>query len=117
MNIWHRGLVAGLLAGVFLLGSFPAMAEPYRPNFDQRHLCQGWRGGHLTPGEFRHLQNRQARLRFAEARMRAGGHLNRSERARLHRMENRANRNIYYYRHNNYRPVYYRPVSWRGGWR
>jgi hypothetical protein len=110
MKIWTKGIVTGLLAGLVTLYSLPALAAPYGPYIDrreanqQRRIYQGLRSGRLTPGEFRRLEHQQGHIRLAEARMRADGHLNRYERARLNQMENHANRNIYRYNHNNWRP-------------
>jgi len=118
MKTWTKGIVTGLLAGVVSLGSLPALADPYGPNIDrremnqERRIYQGVQSGRVTPGEFRRLENQQARIRAAEARMRADGHLDRYERARLNRMENRAGRDIYRYKHNNFRQANWRP-AWR----
>lgn len=118
METWTRGIVAGLLAGVVILGSLPALAGPYGSYIDQRQMnqerriYQGVQSGQVTPGEFRRLENQQGRIRAAEARMRADGHLDRYERARLNRMENRASQNIYRYKHNNYCQTNWRP-AWR----
>lgn len=138
MKTWTKGIVTGLFGGLVILGSLPAVADPYPPNIDQRQInqqhriYQGVQSGQITPGEFRHLENQQGRIRAAEARMRADGRLNRGERARLNRMENRASRDIYRDRHNNFRQAAYRPANfrpanyrpanfrqanWRGGWR
>jgi hypothetical protein len=111
MKTWTKVIVAGLLTGLIILGSLPALAAgPYAPCIDRRGLNQeyrihqGLRSGRLTPGEFRRLEHQQGRIRLAEARMRADGHLDRYERARLNRMENRASHDIYRYNHNNRRP-------------
>ena len=127
MKTWTKGIVAGLLAGLVILGSLPALAGPYSPNIDQREMnqerriYQGVRSGQISPWEFRHLENEQARFRAAEARIRADGRLDRSERARLTRMQDRANRDIYRYKHNNFTQPYRRPancgpLSMRTGW-
>lgn len=127
MKTWTKGIVAGLLAGLVILGSLPALAGPYSPNIDQREMnqerriYQGVRSGQISPWEFRHLENEQARIRAAEARIRADGRLDRSERARLTRMQDRANRDIYRYKHNNFTQPYRRPancgpLSMRTGW-
>ena len=103
MTTWTKVIVAGLLAGVVGLGSLPAVADPYAPNIDRREMSQerriyqGVHSGQITPGEFRRLENQQARIRAAEARMRADGRLDRYERARLTRMQDRAGRDIYRY--------------------
>jgi hypothetical protein len=123
MKTWTMGIVAGLLAGVVTLGSLPAVAGPYDSNINQvearqeYRINQGLRSGQLTPGEFRRLENQQARIRATEAQMRADGRLTRGEKTQLAQMQARANRNIYRYRHNNYRPVNCRPVTWRTGYR
>jgi isocitrate dehydrogenase kinase/phosphatase len=123
MKTWTKGIVAGLLAGVVILGSLPAVAGPYVSYLDQRQMnqerriYQGVRSGQVTPGEFRRMENQQGRIRAAEGRMRADGHLNRYERARLNRMENRASHDIYRYKHNNFVQANYRPANWRPAWR
>jgi hypothetical protein len=141
MKTWSKGIVAGLLGGVVILGSLPAMAEPYRPTINQRQvnqerrIYQGVRSGQVTPREFQRLEHQQSRINRTEARMRADGHLSGQERARLDRMQNHADRNIYQTRHNNfgrapqwaghnyqqrpytYRQANYRPAPWRPGWR
>jgi hypothetical protein len=123
MKTWTKGIVAGLVAGVVTLGSLPAVAGPYnstinRVEVDQeQRIHQGLYSGRLTPGEFRRLENQQARIRATEAQMRADGRLTRGEKTQLAQMQARADRNIYRYKHNNYRPVNYRPGTWRAGWR
>ena len=119
MQTWTKGIVTGLLTGAVILGSLPALAEQYPASLAQRHLTQerriyqGLRSGQITPGEYRRLENQQGRIRAAEARMRADGRLDRGERARLNRMENRASRVVYRYRHNNFRQAAYRPANFR----
>jgi hypothetical protein len=123
MKTWTKGIVAGLVAGVVTLGSLPAMAGPYnstinRVEVDQeQRIHQGLYSGRLTPGEFRRLENQQARIRATEAQMRADGRLTRGEKTQLAQMQARANRNIYRSKHNNYQPVNYRPGRWGAGWR
>jgi hypothetical protein len=122
MKTWIMGIVAGLLAGVVPLGSLPAAAGPYDSNInrveaDQEYrIHQGLRSGQLTPGEFRRLENQQARIRATEAQMRADGRLTPGEKTQLAQMQARANRDIYRYQHNNYRPANCRPVNWRAGY-
>jgi hypothetical protein len=117
MQTWTKGIMTALLTGTVILGSLPASAEPYPPNLDprqfnqERRIHQGVQSGQITPGEFRRLENQQGRIRSAEGRMRADGRLTRGERGRLNRMENRASRDIYRYRHNNFRQAAYRPAN------
>ncbi|OGR26625.1 MAG: hypothetical protein A2139_02540 [Desulfobacca sp. RBG_16_60_12] len=128
MKTWTKGILTGLLAGVVSLGSLPAVAGPYDSNINrvemeqERRIHQGLYSGRLSPGEFRRLENQQARIRATEAQMRADGRLTRGEKTQLAQMQERADRNIYRYKHNNYRaancrPVNYRPANWRAGWR
>lgn len=114
MKTWTKGIVGGLLMGVVILSSLPALAGgPCGPYIDgrearlQHRIYQGLRSGRLTPGEYRRLEHQQRHIRLAEARMRSDGHLNPYERARLNWMENHASRNIYQYNHNNRRPGWY----------
>ena len=127
MKTWIKSTITGVLAGLVILGSLPALAGPYSPNIDrremnqERRIYQGVRSGQIAPWEFRRLENEQGHIRAAEARMRADGRLNHSERARLTRMQDRANRDIYRYNHNNFtqpyrRPANYGPLGMRTGW-
>ena len=121
MKTWTKGIVAGLVAGVVTLGSLPAVAGPYnsiinRVEMEQENrIQQGLYSGRLSPGEFRRLENQQARIRATEAQMRADGRLTPGEKTQLAQMQARADRNIYRYTHNNYRPANCRPVKWRAG--
>ncbi len=128
MKTWSMGIVAGLLAGVVTLGSLPAVAGPYNSIINQveadqeYRIQQGLYSGRLTPGEFRRLENQQARIRATEAQMRADGRLTPGEKTQLAQMQARADRNISRYKHNNYRyangrPVNCKPVKWRAGCR
>ncbi len=118
MKIWTKGIVSGLLAGVVILGSLPALADSHGSYFDQRQMDQerrinqGVQSGRISPGEYRRLEHEQECIRRTEAMMRAHGRLTRGEKAQLAQMQDRANRDIYRYKHNNYRPV-----NWRPGWR
>lgn len=118
MKIWIKRVVTGLLAGLVILGSLPALAGPYDSNINRREsdqerlIHQGARSGKLTPGEFRRLENEQARIRATEAQMRADGRLTRGEKAYLARMQDQASQNIYRYKHNNYWQANCRP-AWR----
>jgi hypothetical protein len=119
MKIWTKGIVASLLAGVVILGSLPAVAGPYDSNINRVEMdqeCriqQGLHSGRLTPGEFRRLENQQGRIRAAEAQMRADGRLTPGEKTLLASMQERANRDIYRYKHNSFRQATYRPANWR----
>lgn len=69
MRTWTKGIVAGLLAGMVILGSLPALAGPYGP-------CPNWR--EMRQGHCIH----QARRHLAAVRVRAA-RMNHWERARF----------------------------------
>jgi hypothetical protein len=128
MRIWTEGIIAGLLTGVVILGSLPALANPYNSEINRREIEQenrihyGQQSGQLSPGEFQRLKDQQTRIRATEAMMRADGRLDQGEKTQLARMQDRASRNIYRATHNGVRPTYYRPAGHRpscprGGWR
>lgn len=81
MKTWIKGVATGLLTGLVILGSLPALAGPCDANIDPREMnqeeriYQGVQSGPLSPREFRHLENEPARLCAVEARMRADGRL------------------------------------------
>jgi hypothetical protein len=107
MKTWIKGVVAALLMGIVILGSLPALAEPwgprpFRPQMNQSHRFNpGMYPGSRAPGQFHYRGPQQGHFRMAEARMRADGHLNRNERARLQRMQNHAGRDMYRHNYNN----------------
>jgi len=104
---WKKMAVAGLVAGTLTLASFPAMAETSSPGIDRREanqqgrIYQGVDSGQVTPKEFNRLENEQARIRAAEARMKADGTYNRRERYRTQQMLDRSSRHVYRAKHNN----------------
>jgi hypothetical protein len=73
----------------------------WREANQERRIYQGVRSGQLTPQEFNRLEAEQARIRAAEARMRADGRLDPRERARLNAMLDRSSQHIYRAEHNN----------------
>ena len=96
MKILTKGIITAVLTGAVILGSLPALAGPCGPPLGwgpllppPRILPGGPPPAPLTPGEVRHLKHQQHRLRVAEAQIRADGHVDHWERARLHRMESR----------------------------
>jgi len=99
-----KNLILGLVAAASLAAALPAAAQPVdaREHRQAQRIEQGVRHGDLTRGEAVRLERREARLHRVERRMRFrhGGHLNRFQRARLARMENRDSRAIHRLRHN-----------------
>jgi len=106
MQRWSKLVVAGLVAGSMVLGSLPALARPYSNTINQRQyrqqsrIYQGVASGQITPWECRLLQREQARIRAAEARMKADGRFSKRERARLQHRLNLTSRQIYRAKHN-----------------
>jgi hypothetical protein len=109
MKSWIKSLRNGLLIGLILLGSLPALAQPYdskiasRAMDQERRIQEGVLSGQLTPGEFQRLEQEQALIRATEAQMRADGHLSQWERRRLNRMLARSSQNIHDLKHNRWK--------------
>lgn len=103
----NSDVVTALIIGGLILGSSPALAETFTPGLDgredhqQERVYEGVQSGQLTPQEFYRLEGEQARIRGAEARMKADGRLDPAERARLNGMLDRSSRDIYRAEHNN----------------
>lgn len=102
-------LLTGIMVGGLALASLPAQADTYTPRIDKREayqqgrIYQGVNSGQITPREYYTLQAQQARIRGAEARMKADGRITNRERARLHAMLNNSSRTISWAKHNNRR--------------
>jgi len=109
MKTWIKSLMTGLLTGLVILGSLPALADPYGANIGQRamnherRIQEGVLSGQVTPGEFYRLELEQAHIHATVAQMWADGHLSRGERARLNRMLARTSRDIYGLKHNRWK--------------
>ena len=68
---------------------------------DQQHrIAQGVQSGQLTAGETRHLERQQAHIQATKRKDKADGNVTPQERAQLHRMQDRASRDIYRDKHN-----------------
>jgi tellurite resistance protein len=103
----NTDLVTALIVGGLILGGTPAFSETFSPGIDgredhqQERIYEGVQSGQVTPREFNRLQTEQARIRGAEGRMKADGHLDPAERARLNAMLDRSSGHIYRAEHNN----------------
>ena len=81
MKTWTKTIVTGLLAGVVILGSLPALAGPYDSNINrremdqERRIHQGVQSGQLSSRRISPPGKSAGRIRAAEARMRADGRL------------------------------------------
>lgn len=92
-------VAAALLAGSAFAGTNDPVVRQ-RETIQQERINQGVQSGALTPRETSRLEAQQSRIKQREERMKADGNLNRFERARLARKENRASRTIYRKTHN-----------------
>lgn len=93
-------LATALLAGTACAGSTDDPVIQRREQNQERRIDQGVASGALTPGEAGRLEAQQARIKQREERMKSDGVLTRSERRRLTREQDRANRTIYRKKHN-----------------
>ncbi len=65
-----------------------------------RRIAQGVRSGSLTGREAAKLGHQQARIQHKKRRFKADGTFTKRERARVHKSQNRASKNIYRKKHN-----------------
>lgn len=85
--------------------AFGSQAQDQTPRADQRQqyqrarIRQGWVNGDLTRREAARLAAAQRMIRRGECFAKADGRVTPNERIRLHRMQQRANREIYRQRH------------------
>lgn len=75
---------------------------------------RGFHNGDITRKEYRHLNREQRRIGRAYNRSRSDGHLNRQERHRLNKMQDRASRHIYRNKQNRASRYRHHP-SYKGG--
>ena len=100
--------IASTLA-VASIGAFAqtaiAPASPTTPRVDQREANQqqriaaGAASGQLTAKETNRLEKEQAHIDNAEAKAKADGTVTKGERKHLHRMQNRASKDIHHQKH------------------
>jgi hypothetical protein len=95
--------VIGTLAALSL--SVPAEAQiNKRQNQQQQRIAKGISSGRLTAREAARLEQQQARIDRVEGRSRASGRgINRTERARINRMQNHASHSIRRQKHDRQR--------------
>ncbi len=92
--------------GAILLTVPAFAADPGMPGVEKRRqiqqerIGQGVSSGQLTPRETMNLERQQAGIERAERRAGADGKITPGERARLHRRQDRASRNIFRKKHN-----------------
>jgi hypothetical protein len=72
-----------------------------RERRQQERIEQGEKSGELTQGEANRLEKGEARIEGEREKALSDGHMDRSERRKLERMENRQSRRIWRDKHNN----------------
>jgi len=70
-----------------------------RQENQQERIGQGVKSGELTAKETEHLEAREAKIQHDKKEAKADGTVTRSERAKLHREENRTSRAIHRQKH------------------
>jgi len=97
---------------VFMMVSLGALAQDQTPRVDQRQalqrlrIRQGFVEGDLNRREMARLMAAQRMIRRGECLAKADRRVTRDERIRLHRMQQRANRQIYRERHDRQSRLY-----------
>lgn len=97
------------MLAVLMAMSFSALAQETMPRVDQRQahqrarIRQGWANGDLTRRETARLMVAQRHIRRTECLAKADGQVTPGERVRMHRMQQRAHREIYRQRHDRQR--------------
>ncbi|MDQ6684641.1 MAG: hypothetical protein M3Z16_05890 [Pseudomonadota bacterium] len=93
-------LKTSLTAITLAVASLGAFAQAATPRVEQRQanqqarIDQGVASGQLNAREANRLDKQQGRIAVAEAKAKSDGVVTASERRRLHRMQNRASKNI-----------------------
>ena len=100
-----KTLTVAVTLAVASLGVFAQAASTATPRIDQREANQqqriaaGAASGQLTAKETNRLETQQARINTAEAKAKADGTVTKGERKHLHRMQDRASKNIHHQKH------------------
>lgn len=92
-----RTLALGATLAIASLGAFAQAATPgvdQRQANQEKRVDQGIASGELNRRETRRLEKEQVVIDKAEAKAKADGTVTKKERARLHKMQNRASRDI-----------------------
>jgi len=94
-----------LMAAVFMLAFQAIQAHPHKRVVDRHHhnshqrIQHGARTGALTPHETKILQMQQMKVKSYKQMAMADGHVTPRERQLINRTQHRADRNIYYQKH------------------
>ena len=98
-------IATGVTLAIASLGAFAQATAPITPRVDQREANQqkridaGVASGQLTARETNRLDKQQARVAAVEANDKADGKDTGKERRQLHRMQDRASKNIHAQKH------------------
>jgi hypothetical protein len=99
-----KKMIVGLtmIGLISVVGSSRAWADRVgvRQSLQGQRIHQGIHSGALTCGETRHLFRQQRHIRRAKSRAWSDGRVTFGERAHLERMQDRASRHIYAFKHN-----------------
>lgn len=103
MNKAFLGAGLGLVVMIFVIADDAVAGRiGQRQARQQDRICQGVRSGELTRGETVRLERQQARIRQEKRCMKSDGNLTPAERLRLERMQDKASRDIYRLKHNDW---------------
>ena len=104
-RVFSASLVFGMVGATLLLSAQDANAGTHDPGVNERQekqqhrIDQGVKNGELTKREARHLETRQRHIDKTEQRFKADGDLTKTERAKLHKMEDKSSQAIYRQKH------------------
>ncbi|BBA69260.1 hypothetical protein [Geobacter sulfurreducens] len=99
LRVALTGFAVAAFTGSALAGTESPVVDQRQAN-QQSRIQGGVANGALTPVEAGRLEEQQARIARAESRMKSDGTLTGKERARLHRLQDNASRDIYRKKHN-----------------
>jgi len=98
-------LKTSLIAATLAIATLGAYAQTATPRVDQREanqqarIANGAASGELTAKETNRLEKEQAAIGKTEAKAKADGTVTKAERTKLHRMQNKASRDIHHQKH------------------
>ena len=96
---------ARIAAALFALAAIPVAAQTATPQVDQRQfnqearIQQGVQSGALTNKEAAKLEKGQDKIQAQKVKAKADGVVTAKERRHMHRMQDRASKNIHHQKH------------------
>jgi hypothetical protein len=105
--------ITGICVLLASFTSISAMADRHdrRQVRQGARIHQGMKGGELTQGEAGKMKRTQARIRRKERKFEADGVVTPQEKAKLEKMQDRANKQIHKLKHNDNKPGENSPVE------